>query len=548
MTAPAIPRALRGRRRGMFAALVALGVGQALAAVTWSLIIGSLVDGLAAPGTAGLALRTTGLISLALVAGLLVARERVLAEHLGQRWVNEIRVLLFDHVARTPVRQYRGSTGATALRFVGDLTALRRWASLGMAKLAVAAPLVMGCLVALLLVSPLVAMAAGAVVAAGLGATVASAARLRATSRIARRRRARVAAHVTEHVGQRLVMQAFGRADDERHRVHRAGRSLTRAMVRRARAVGLIRGIGEVTTLLATGAALLAAVISGVSPGAAAAAIAVVAVLVTPLRELSRVTEYRAGAVVATEKITQMLARPVRPRPARPAPPLPAGSGRLELDGVTLDGVFGPLSATAEPGEVVTLVGPNGAGKSMLLAVLAGLVYPDRGRVLLDGADVHTAAEADVRRSIGLVTPDLPLLRGTIADNVRYADPEADGWAVHDAIHRSGLGELLASLPDGLRTRVGEGGAGLSTGQRQRVALARALLTGPRVLLLDEAEAHLDPAATGVIDRVLAEFAGTVILVTHQPERLAGIRTTWRLAAGRLRVTQQRDAQLVRGA
>ncbi|MGH3931520.1 MAG: ATP-binding cassette domain-containing protein [Pseudonocardiaceae bacterium] len=548
MTAPAIPRAVQGRRRITFGALVVMGVGQAGAAVAWSLVIGSLVDGLTTPGTAGLELHATALVSLALISASLVAGERVLAEHLGQGWINEIRVLLFSHVARTPVREHRRSTGATTLRFVGDLTALRRWASLGLAKLAIAVPLVVGCLVALVLVSPLVAMAAGAMIVAGLGATVASTAKLRATSRVARQRRARVAAHVTEHVGQRLVMQAFGRADAERRRVRSAGRSLAHAMIRRAHVVGLVRGIGEATTLLATAAALLAAVIGGVSAGAAAAAIAVVAVLATPLRDLSRVAEYRAGAVVATEKIAEMLARPVRPRPAQPAPPLPAGPGRLELDGVTLDGMFGPLSVTAEPGEVVALIGPNGAGKSTLLTVLAGLVHPDSGRVLLDGADVYAVAEEDVRRVVGLVTPDLPLLRGTIADNVRYADPDADDQMVHDAIDRAGLGELLAGLADGLRTRVGESGAGLSAGQRQRVALARALLTGPRVLLLDEADAHLDPAAAGVIDRVLAGFAGTVIVATHRPERLAGVHTTWRLADGRLQVAQQQPAHPAGGA
>ncbi|MGQ0778262.1 MAG: ATP-binding cassette domain-containing protein [Pseudonocardiales bacterium] len=548
MTTPAIPRALRGRRRITFGVLVTIGVGHAVTAVAWSLVISSLVNGLTTPGTTGLALRAIELIGLALVSASLVAVERVLAEHLGQSWINEIRVLLFGHVARTPVREHRHSTGATTLRFVGDLTALRRWASLGVAKLAVAVPLVVGCLVALVLVSPLVAVAAGAVVVAGLGATLASTAKLRATSRVARQRRARVAAHVTEHVGQRLVMQAFGRADAERRRVRSAGRSLARAMIRRAHAVGLVRGIGEATTLLATAAALLAAVSGGVSAGAAAAAIAVVAVLATPLRDLSRVAEYRAGAVVATQKITEVLARPVRPRPAQPAPPLPAGAGKLELDCVTMEGVFGPLSVTAEPGEVVALVGPNGAGKSTLLTVLAGLVHPDKGRVLLDGADVHAVAEEDIRHVVGLVTPDLPLLRGTIVANIRYANPDADDQALHDVIDRAELDEVLADLPDGLNTRVGEGGAGLSAGQRQRVALARALLTGPRVLLLDEADAHLDPAAASVIDRVIAGFAGTVIVVTHRPERLTEARTTWRLAGGRLQVAWRPHANATWGA
>ncbi len=533
---PDIPGALRGRRKWTFGALLLVGFAHAAVAVVWSQALGTLVDGLAAEGDAGLKKAAAVMIGLALSAAALVAGERVLAEHLGQGWINDVRIRLFEHVARTPVREFRRSTGATTLRFVGDLTALRRWASLGLAKLAVAVPLVLGCLVALVLVNPLVAVAAGGVVLVGLVTTVCSGEPLRRTSRRARRRRAQVAAHVNEHVGHRLVMQAFGRTDAERLVLRRRGRRLGRAMVRRAQVIGMVRGIGEATTLLATGAALLAASAGGVSPGSAAAAIAVVGIMVTPVRDLSRVAEYRAAAVVAIEKIGQVLARPIRHQPGPNAPELPSGLGELRIDGLVLDGLMGPLSVTGEPGEVIALIGPNGAGKSTLLAVLAGLVPPDRGAVLLDGVDLHSARESDVRAAIGLVTPDLPLLRGTIADNVRYADPEVDDSRLAAAIVRSGLCELLADLPDGMRTRVGEGGAGLSAGQRQRVALARALLTEPRVLLLDEADAHLDPVSAGVVDRVLEEYAGTVVLVTHRPDRLGVRHTRWYLRGGRLDV------------
>ena len=534
----AVPAALRGRRRCTFAALLGVGLGQAGAAIAWSQVIGATVNGLATAAGAATPLVQIGsmLVGLALASAALVGGERVLAEHLGQGWVNEIRVVLFEHVARTPVREYRRSTGATTMRFVGDLTALRRWASLGLAKLAVGVPLVVGCLVALTLVSPLVAAAAGGVVVLGMLATALLTPMLRRTNRQARSRRARVASHVTEHVGNRLVMQAFGRTGAERRQVRRQGRSLGRAMVRRAHAIGTVRGIGEATTLLATAAALVAGTLGEVSPGAAAAAIAVVGIMVTPLRDLSRVAEYRAAAVVAGEKVVQVLGRPTRADPGPDAPSLPAGPGRVQLDGVRLDGLFGPLHATAEPGSVVALVGPNGAGKSTLLSMLAGLTPPDGGTVRLDGADVHAACERSVRAAIGVVGPDVPLLRGTIAVNVRYGDPEADGRRLNETVHASGLDELLRSLPAGLQTSVGEGGAGLSAGQRQRVALARALLPGPRVLLLDEADAHLDPLAAGAIDRAITGFAGTVIIVTHRPERLAGVDVVWQLAGGRLLV------------
>jgi len=532
----AVPGALRGRRGWTFAVLLGVGLGQAAAAIAWSQVIAAAVNGIGAAAAPALVAVGSTLAGLALASAALVGGERVLAEHLGQGWVNEIRVVLFEHVARTPVREHNRSTGATTMRFVGDLTALRRWASLGLAKLAVGLPLLVGCLVALTLVSPLVAAAAGGVVLLGMLATALVTPMLRRTNRLARSRRSRMASHVTEHVGHRLVMQTFGRSGAERRQVRRQGRRLARAMVRRAYAVGTVRGIGEATTLLATAAALVAGTLGGVSPGAAAAAIAVVGIMVIPLRDLSRVAEYRSAAVVAAEKIVQVLDRPTRADPGPDAPPLPAGPGRVQLDGVCLDGLFGPLHATAEPGSVVALVGPNGAGKSTLLSMLAGLTPSDGGTVVLDGADVHAARESSVRAAIGVVGPDVPLLRGTIADNVCYGDPDADGRRLNDTVRASGLNELLRSLPAGLQTRVGEGGAGLSAGQRQRVALARALLPGPRVLLLDEADAHLDPLATGVIDRVIAGFTGTVIVVTHRPERLAGVDVVWQLAGGRLSV------------
>jgi ABC-type multidrug transport system fused ATPase/permease subunit len=534
---PTLPRALAGRRALMFAGLLGIGLGAAAAAVVWSLLVGEVVGRLWDPAGAGpVTPAVIALVLLAVAAAGLVGWERVLAEQLGHSWVNDLRRAVFERVARTPVRDRGRSTGATAMRFVGDMTAVRRWASLGLAKLAVGLPMVLGCLVALVLASPLIAVAVAAVMIAGTGGVQLVMPRLYATNRRARRRRARVAGHVTEHVAHRLVMQAFGREDAERRRLSRHGRTLGRAMVRRAEMIGAVRAIGEATTLLATAAALAAAVVARVDAAAAAAALAVIGILTTPLRDLARVAEYRAAAAVALEKLEQMMRRPVRERPD-PAVvvPLPAGPGRLQLRGVTVHGLFGGVTAEVPAGGVVALVGPNGSGKSTLLTVLAGLAEPDRGQVLLDGVDVRTVAERDLRRAIGLVGPDLPLLRGTIAENIRYADPDADDRRLHDAIRLSSLDEVLRELPEGLDTPVGEGGAGLSAGQRQRVALARAVLTRPRILLLDEADAHLDTAATAV-DRLLGDFPGTVVLATHRRERLRQVRSVWRLADGVLHV------------
>ncbi|PSK99462.1 ATP-binding cassette subfamily B protein [Murinocardiopsis flavida] len=542
---PQVPGLLTGRRRWIFAALVAVGLGLAVAAVLWSVLVARVITALSAPagavpGAGGPLGGVQWLVALAVVSGVLLYTEKVLAERLGQAWVSEVRTVLFRRVTDAPSRGTgRGrSTGGTSLRMMGDLSALRRWASLGLAKLAVAVPLLVGCLVAFAVIAPVLALAAAAVMGAGLATAAALSPWLRSANRAARRRQARVASHVVERVGNTQVVQAFGRERGERRVLARRGRRLAEASVRRARAVGTVRAIAESTALLTTAAVLIATAASGAGPAQAAAAIAVVGIMATPVRELARVAEYRSACSVSLEQIRAELARPGRNGAASGAPALPDGGGALELRGVAFTGLLTPTTVGVPAGAVVAVVGPNGSGKSTLLAAVSGLVGPDEGEVLLDGADIARARPASVRAAIGSVGPHLPLLRGTIGENVRYADPKADGMRLNEAVHASGLAELIAELPLGLRTPVRENGAGLSAGQQQRIALARALLTRPRLLLLDEADAHLDPAAAAVVDRVIAGFDGTVVVVTHRPERLAAADVVWRLGNGVLRVEE----------
>jgi len=154
--------------------------------------------------------------------------------------------------------------------------------------------------------------------------------------------------------------------------------------------------------------------------------------------------------------------------------------------------------------------------------------------VCLDGQDLAAVVPDDVRHAIGFVAADLPLLRGSLRHNLTYREPDAGPAELEDVIERCELRPLMDSLADGLETRITEGGRDLSTGQRQRILLARALLGQPTLLLLDEADANLDPSTSALVDSVLRGHLGTSLVVTHRRDRLAVADVVWHLDAGRL--------------
>jgi ATP-binding cassette, subfamily B, bacterial len=380
------------------------------------------------------------------------------------------------------------------------------------------------------------------VLAVGMTAAFFAGRTMRARTLEARRHRGRLSSNVGEKVTAIGVVQLFGQTERERRRVARQSRSVAEAMVARARVVGRLRGITEASAMMATVAVLLVGAgevaAERATSGSVVAGLALVGLLATPLRDLARVHEYWHNKVVAMGKIDDFFAirNAVRVKPA--ATRLKPGPGRLAFEDVHVAGVLTGVSAVAEPGTLVALAGPNGAGKSTLLAVAARLLDPDAGAVLLDGQDLATVRRASVRRAISGVGPDFPLLRGSVERNLRYRAPGASDEEVERIRALCGIDALLAELPDGGATRVVEGGRNLSAGQRQRIALARALLGGPRVVLLDEADANLDDAAREVLDRVIRAQRGerTVLAVSHRPEVLQWADAVWQLGGGTLEV------------
>ena len=203
--------------------------------------------------------------------------------------------------------------------------------------------------------------------------------------------------------------------------------------------------------------------------------------------------------------------------------PLPAGPGRVEL----LDVHFGyvperevlrGVTLTLEPDTVTALVGPSGAGKTTLVDLLLRLYEPHTGSILLDGQPLASLDPAAVRQVVSVVSANGAVFRGTLADNIRYKRPAATDAVVHTAALAAGLGRALERLPEGLNTEIGEGGVGLSVGERQRLQLARILVSDPRILILDEATANLDYATEAEVKQALTAMrrGRTTLVIAHR--------------------------------
>ncbi|WP_405767573.1 thiol reductant ABC exporter subunit CydD [Actinacidiphila glaucinigra] len=242
-----------------------------------------------------------------------------------------------------------------------------------------------------------------------------------------------------------------------------------------------------------------------------------------PLRQVGAQYHAAAEGLSAADEVFAVLETAPPRRGTAPAPDL--RTVVVELDEVAVEGRLGPVSLRVSPGETIALTGPSGIGKSTLLSVLLGFTEPTSGRVLADGADLAAHDPAGWHRQIAWVPQRPHLFAGTIADNVRLTRPDASPAEVRAALRDAGAPDLDPA------TALGEGGAGLSAGQRQRIALARAFLADRPLLLLDEPTAALDgETEAAVVDAVRRLAAGrTVLLVVHRPALLAVADRTVRL-------------------
>jgi ABC-type multidrug transport system fused ATPase/permease subunit len=479
-----------------------------------------------------------GMTGVAAATGGLQYGERIVAEKLGQSYVHSLRMRLFRHITRMHPRDLqKRRRGAVMLKFVGDLNAVRRWVSLGLVRLVVSGAILCSTLSILCLIDPLLSLCVGLLIVSGVLINARIGGLLKKAVSESRRRRSRLSANINEKIAHMGVVQVFGRTGRELRRIRRQSNGLRSALIDRASGIGAIRAVTHGGTAAAMAVVLAIGLLQiktgDTTPGTVAAAMAVLGFLLPALKNLGRVYEYFQDYQVSKKNLDQFLSTRASLRARAGRPDLPTGPGRLVFENVTVKGVIRRLSAEIEPGSTVILAGPNGSGKSTLIGLAARLIDADRGRVLIDGRNIVKSSLPSVRQAVGVVSPDLPLLAGSLDMNLRYRCPDCSSEALERVIQLCGIGDITGKRPLG-RFRVHEGGRNLSAGQRQRVMMARAILGTPRILLLDEVDAHLDPASSRILDHVIRSYPGTVLWATHRPDALTLSTTAWLMKRGRL--------------
>ncbi|MFG1674295.1 thiol reductant ABC exporter subunit CydD [Micromonospora sp. NPDC049282] len=363
------------------------------------------------------------------------------------------------------------------------------------------------------------------------------------------RRLSLLGGHFLDMVAGLPTLRAFGRARAQVDVVRRMADGHRQATMRTLRIAFLSALVLE---LVATLSVALVAVPVGIRllGGGITLSTALLVLLLTPEAYLplraagSRFHASMEGLTALDEALTlSATTEPTAPAAGRTAP---SGRGEIRFEGVTVaydrTTALRDVTLTIRPGDRVAVIGPSGAGKSTLLNLLLGFVAPTAGRVTVDGVDLAGVDLDAWRRELAWVPQRAHLFAGSLADNIRLGAPAATLAAdVADAtlaaaVTDAALDEVVDALPDGLDTRLGERGHGLSSGQRQRVALARAFLRDAPLVLLDEPTARLDSASEAVVLTATRRLVAgrTALLVAHRPALLADADRILRVEDGRV--------------
>ena len=506
---------------------------------------------------------------------------RWFSSRIGEGLIYDLRTELYEHVQRMPIAFFtRTQTGSLLSRLSNDVLGAQQAIGTVASVLSDVFTLVIT-LGVMLRLSPAITLASLIVVPAIIVLDRRLGRRLAAISRRRMKINASMSTTMTErfNVSGALLVKLFGRPRaeatefaDRAGAVRDSGIELAMAGRIYYGSLALVGGFGTVAVYWLGGEA---AISGAITIGALTALAQYVSRLYSPLTDLASARVDLLTSLVSFERVFEVLDAPANIVEAPDAIPLHEPAGRIEvedvwfrypapadvslasleadgtgeLDQTPSDWILKGVSFSAEPGRMIALVGPSGAGKTTLTSLLPRLYDVSAGSVKIDGHDVRSLTLASLSDTIGVVSQDPHMFHDTVLVNLRYARPEATDEEVIAACRAARIHDVIAALPDGYDTIVGERGYRLSGGEKQRLAIARVLLKRPAIVILDEATSHLDSENEAHIQQALDEaLAGrTSIVIAHRLSTIQAADEILVVEGGRILERGDHSALLKRG-
>ena len=452
----------------------------------------------------------------------------------AQRAITDMRRRVMEHITRLPVRYFDSTqTGILISRVMTDAEGIRNLVGTGLVQLIGGAITAVFATAALLYLNwQLTVWILGLMIAFGavMGITFS---KLRPIFRERGQITAEVTGRLNETLGGIRVVKAYGTEKREQRVFTQGAHRLFRNVKRTITGISAVTsgatvviGLVAVVVILVGGRSILA---GRMSVGDLFSYLAFTAALAAPVLQISSISTQISEAFAGLDRIREILGMATEDQEDAGRDHLQSIRGDVRLENVWFEynegqPVLKGVTVDARAGTTTALVGSSGSGKSTLVSLVMAFARPTSGQVLVDGRDLEELKLADYRAQLGVVLQENFLFDGTVADNIRFARPDATREEIEEVARIAHADEFVRGFPNGYDTVVGERGIKLSGGQRQRIAIARAILADPRILILDEATSSLDSESEAMIQEGLRRLrqGRTAFVIAH---RLSTIRS-----------------------
>jgi ATP-binding cassette subfamily B protein len=452
---------------------------------------------------------------------------------LGINIETEMRRRSFDHLQKLSFRFYDNQkTGHLVAHVTKDLEEIGEVAHHGPEDVFIAVMTFIGAFVLMFLVNPRLALLTGLLVPTIALISSRYGSKMTRTWRSLFARVGDFNARIEENVGGIRVVQAFANEEHERRLFARDNARYRAAKLDAYRLMAASFSLSylsmRLTQLIVMVAGTYFVLHGELTSGGFVGFLLLIGVFFRPVEKINTVLESYPKGIAGFKNYTALLATEPDIADAPDAIAVTGLRGAIDYEGVRFgytaeQPVLRDISLSIYPGETVAFVGPSGVGKTTICSLLPRFYEVEAGRITIDGIDIRAMTLASLRRQIGIVQQDVFLFAGTIRENIAYGRLDASEEEIVDAARRARLSGLIADLPEGLDTVIGERGVKLSGGQKQRLAIARVFLKNPPILILDEATSALDTETERAIQQSLAELSQgrTTLVIAH---RLATIQ------------------------